>query len=236
MTYEDFRANAFALIRSGRSDEAQPILKKMIAAHPGDWEMKLQLADIYAKRKDMPSALPIYKQVMAERPDDSRVALAYGLALLSGRNYKAALAPLAMARRAAPFSGEAGLAYARALRGTGDLKAAAREFDRVVPTHRNDPGILREYADLLVQRRDYRKAEKYYRAAHAGGLRDDRLLLGLAGALRGQGKDREALPYLEEAYRRSPSERIAFELAQVYRKVGRYDRALQLLNKIEKRS
>ncbi len=233
MTYNDWRTYVFALVKSGRSGDAQPILNRMTAEHPNDWEMKLQLADLYAKRKDWSSALPIYKQVMSERPNDARVGLAYGLALLSGGKYRAALAPLALASRASPSSGEAGLAYARALKGAGNLKAAAREFARVVPTYGNNPRILREYADLLIERRDYRKSEKYYRAAYDKGLRDERLLLGLAGALRGNGRDREALPYLEEAYKRRPTSRLAFELAQVYRKAGRYDRATELLNKIE---
>ncbi len=236
MTYNDRRTYVFALIKTGRSDEALSALKKMTASHPSDWEMKLQLADLHAKRNDWPSAIPIYRQVMSERPNDARVGLSCGQSLMSARNYRAALAPLAMACRASPFSGEARIAYARSLKATGNSKSAAREFDRAVSFYRNDPGILREYADLLIERRDYRKAEKYYRAAYDKGLRDQRLLLGLAGALRGYGKDREALPYLEEAYRRRPSNRLAFELAQVYRRVGRYDRAMELLNKTEKRS
>jgi len=236
MTYNDWRTTVFALVKSGHSKRALPILKRLIAAHPDDWEMKLQLADLYARQNDWSSALPIYRQVMSAKPNDARVALAYGLSLMSRRNYSGALTPLAKACRAAPSSGETRLAYARALKGAGNLKAAAREFDRVIPTCNGDAAILREYADLLVERRDFRKSEKYYRAAYDKGLRDERLLQGLAGALRGNGKDREALPYLEEAYRRHPSDRLAFELAQVYRKVGRYDRALELLNKIEKRS
>ncbi len=236
MTNSDWRSYAFALVKAGNSDAAQPVLKRIIAAHPDDWEMKIQLADLYARHDDWASAVPIYKQLMSERPHDSRVALAYGLALLSDRNYRGALAPLATACKAAPGSGEAGLAYARALKGAGNRKAAAREFNRVISSYRENPAVLREYADLLIETRDYRKSEKYYRAAYERGLRDDRLLLGLAGALRGSGKDKEALPYLEDAYKHRPSDRLAYELAQVYRRVGRYDRAKEYLNKLEKRS
>ncbi len=236
MSYNDQRTYAFALVKAGRADEAQLLLSRMIAAHPDDWEIKLQLADMYARRKDWSSALPIYKQVMAARPHDARVALACGLAFLSEHRYQAAVPPLATACRTDPSSREAGLAYARALRGAGNQKSAAKEFGRIAPMYRNSPEVLREYADLLIERHDYKRSEKYYRAAYASGLRDERLLMGLAGSLRGRGRDREALPYLEEAYKLHPSNRLAFELAQIYRKVGEYDRALAMLNKIGKRS
>jgi thioredoxin-like negative regulator of GroEL len=58
--------------------------------------------------------------------------------------------------------------------------------------------------------------------------------MGLAGALRGNGKQREALPYLEEAYAREPSDRVAFELASTLQKVGQHKEALALLARIEK--
>ncbi len=236
MNYSDSRAFVFGLIKSGRTDEALSVLKGVTESHPSDWEMQLQLADLYAKREDWPNALATYRQLMSRRPHDARIALDYGLALLANRNYKAALAPLAQALAADPSSREAALAHARALKGVGDLKAAAREFDRIVPGYTNNAAILREYGDLLMETRNYRKSEKYYRMAYDRGLRDERLLIGLAGAMRGRGRDKEALPYLEEAYRLHPSDRLAFELAQAYRKAGKYDRALALLNKIEKRS
>jgi len=64
-------------------------------------------------------------------------------------------------------------------------------------------------------------------------LRDDRLLIGLAGALSGNRKYKEAIPYLEDAYQRQPTDRLAFELAKLYQKVGRNNRAMELISKIE---
>ena len=63
----------------------------------------------------------------------------------------------------------------------------------------------------------------------------ERLLLGVAGALRGSGKSREAVLYLEEAYAREPSDRLAFELASALQKAGHNKEALALLSKIEPR-
>jgi tetratricopeptide (TPR) repeat protein len=132
-----------------------------------------------------------------------------------------------------PSSGEAGLAYARALRGVGDRRKAAKEYERIFPVYRADASIVREYADLLLEKRDYRRAEASYREAHDLGLRDVRLLVSLSGALRGNGKPRAALPFLEEAYRREPTDRLAFELAKLMHEVGRTTEASQLLDRIE---
>jgi tetratricopeptide (TPR) repeat protein len=141
--------------------------------------------------------------------------------------------PLEKARKGMPSSSEAGLAYARALKGSGNLKKASQEFGRVAGTSQ-DAGTVREYADLLLEKHDYREAEKFYKHARRLGLSDTRLLMGLAGALRGNGKQREALPYLQEVYAREPSDRVAFELASTLQKTGQNKEALALLTKIEK--
>jgi tetratricopeptide (TPR) repeat protein len=131
-----------------------------------------------------------------------------------------------------PVNDKAGLAYARALKGSGNLKKAAQEFGRVALTSK-DAGIVREYADLLLEKHDYRGAEKSYKQALQLGLRDARLLLALAGALRANGKHKEALPVLEEAYAMQPSDRVAFELASTLQKVGQRKEALAVLARIE---
>jgi len=76
------------------------------------------------------------------------------------------------------------------------------------------------------------KSEKYYKTAYKSGLCDERLLVGLGGALRGNGKSKEALPLMQHAYKRQPTDRLAFELAKLYQKLGRNEKALELLNRI----
>jgi tetratricopeptide (TPR) repeat protein len=132
-----------------------------------------------------------------------------------------------------PSSVDAGLGYARALKGSGNLKKAAREFGRVADVTK-EAGIIREYADLLIEKRDYRGAEKSYREALQLGLRDTRILVSLAGALRANGKHKDALSYLREAYAKQPTDRLAFELASTLEKLGQHKQALALLARIEK--
>jgi tetratricopeptide (TPR) repeat protein len=232
MTFQDRKDYAFALVQMGRSNEAETLLKKLIAERPSDSSVELQLAAIYAARHDWDTALPLYEGLLRMTPDDPQLNLTYGLGLLSVRRYPAALKPLEKARNAMPPNGEAQLGYARALKGSGSLKKAAKEFGRVANGNKN-AGIVREYADLLLEKHDYHQAEKFYKEALRLGLRDTRLLMGLAGALRGDGKHREALPYLENVYAAEPSDRVAFELAATLQKVGRNKEALALLAKIE---
>jgi tetratricopeptide (TPR) repeat protein len=132
-----------------------------------------------------------------------------------------------------PSNGEAGLAFARALKGAGSLKKASKEFERVMPQYHDNAAVAREFADLLLEKRDFRKSETYYKDAYRLGLRDDRLLVGLSGALQGNGKPKEALPYLEHIYKSNPTDRLAFELARLYQKLGRKKQALELLAKLE---
>jgi len=232
MNFQDRKDYAVALVQIGRSTEAESLLKKLMSERPKDSEIELQLAAIYAARRDWDSAIPLYAELVAETPDEPRLNLTYGLGLLAMKKYKAALGPLEKARNAMPSSNEAALGYARALKGNGNMKKAAQEFGRAVATSR-DANLVHEYADLLLEKHDYREAEKSYKKALGLGLRDTRLFIGLAGALRGSGKNKEALPYLEEAYAREPDARVAFELATTLQKVGRNKEALALLAKID---
>ena len=233
MTPQDRRDYGFALVKIGRPAEAEPILESLVAARPGDDELKLRLAGIRAARGDWASALPLYRAVLDRTPDDPEVNLIYGLGLLARGDHPGALGPLAKAAQGLPENGEAALGHARALRRTGDAKKAAREYERALRFREPEAEVIREYADLLMERREYGKAEAQYQAALARGLRDDRLLVALAGALAANRKYREAVPFLEEAYARQPTDRLAFDLAKLYQKTGQNDRALELLRKIE---
>lgn len=233
LALQDQRNYVSALVKSGQSDRAELLLKRLLSEGRRDFELTLQLASLHAARRDWNSALPLYRTLLQERPHDPQVNLTYGIGLLSMGDYKSALDPLAKARAKMPSSGEAGLAYARALRGMKDYAAADREFERVLPLLGHDAAVVREYADLLLEKGNYRKAEDYYQQAYGQGIRDVRLLVSLSGALRANGKPRAALPYLGEAYRREPTDRLAFDLAKLLHELGRQEQALQILARIE---
>lgn len=233
LTPADQRDYAFALVKLNRGAQAEPMLRKLLAARPDDTELKLQLAGIYAARKDWDKALPIYRELLAKKPNDPHLNLIYGLGLLSGKNYRAAVGPLGKARYAMPSSPEAGIAYARAIKGTSDLKKAVKEYERVQPLFPNNASIVREYADVLMEKRDYKHSAEQYARAYKMGLRDDRLLAGYAGALTARGKYKDAVPLMEELHRRKPTQRNTFELAKLMAKTGHNDRARELLRQVE---
>lgn len=233
MNGKDQRDYAFSLVKLKRDKDAEPLLKALLDASPGDEQLRLQLAGIYAGRRAWDSALPLYRALLAKKPNDPQLNLTYGLGLLSSRRYEAAVPPLERARNAMPSSEDAGIAYARALKGAGDRKKSLKEYDRVLPRFARNPALVREYADVLLENRDYKKSATYYGSAYGMGLRDDRILLGLAGAYCGAGKYKDAVPYLEELHRRAPTPRVTFELARAMAKTGRNDRAKQLLREVE---
>ena len=233
MSAADRRDYAFALVKAGRRAEAERVLESLIASHAADDAVTLQLAGLRAGRRDWPHALPLYESVLARRPTDASLLLTYGLGQLSLGNYRAALAPLGRAARARPDDRAAALGYARALRGSGDLAGASAQFEKALRLPPDDAGVRREYADVLLQRHKYGPAAEQYRRVLWRGPRDRQVLLALGGALSADGKPREALPYLEEAYSRHADGRLAYDLAVLYQRVGRNDRALELLRAAE---
>ncbi|MFN0172382.1 MAG: tetratricopeptide repeat protein [Bryobacteraceae bacterium] len=236
MTPADERDAVFSLLKLRRYGEAEVLLKKLLSRTPGDIGLTSHLAAIYAQRRDWPNALPLYRTLLAARPNDPRLNLTYGSCLLAARNYREALGPLRQAVSAMPDSGEAGLMYARALKGDGDLKRAAKEFERVLPQYSADARTQREYADLMLERRQYGKAVRYYRAAEQLGLRDERLVAGLGGALNAGHRYREAIPYMEATNKRAPTARRSLDLARAYARTGRKAEALAMLTKAESES
>lgn len=229
----DRKQYVFALLNSGQDQRAEMVLKQAIDSGDDDFDLKEQLAGIYAARQDWNSALPLYASLVAARPDDPNLNLTYGVGLLTEKQYAASLAPLGKASAALPGSPQAGLAYARGLKGAGQSKQAEQQYERVLPSLSGNPAIQREYADFLFEKKDFRKAEKHYKTAYDLGLRDTRVLVGLSGALRAQDKPRQALPYLEEAYQQDPTDKLAFELAKVLHQVGQNRRAVALLSRIQ---
>jgi tetratricopeptide (TPR) repeat protein len=233
LTDEDRRNQGLALVQRGQHQEAEPILRGIARSDPQDIDVLLSLGGVHASRRDWERALPLYRAALVRRPDDPQANLAYGQGLLAGGDSKAALAPLEKAARLLPASREAGLAYARALRTAGQPQKAEAAFERILPALANEPEAHREYADLLVERRRYGKAIEHYRWALDHGLKDARLLVALGGALSSDGKPKDALPFLEEAYVIEPSDRLGLELARLYRRLGRNDRALAVLAQIQ---
>ena len=232
----DRKEYVFTLLNSGQSQRAEVVLKQALAAGDNDLDLREQLGSLYAARQDWNSALPLYASLVKAKPDDANLNLTYGVGLLTQKQYAASLAPLAKASTAMPDNPQAGLAYARGLKGAGDYRQAEKQYERILPALAANPAIHREYADFLFQKKDFRKAEKQYKAAYDLGLRDPRLLVGLSGALRAQDKPRQALPYLEEAYKQDPTDRLALELAKVLHQVGQNQRAVALLSKIQNQS
>jgi tetratricopeptide (TPR) repeat protein len=226
MTDADLRDYAFALTKLKRDARAMAVLRTLLAKRPDDSELNLQLADVYAAHRNWSAALPIYRDLLAKRLGDPSLALRYGLALLAAGHYRAALGPLERARAAMPTSREAGLAYARAMKGTGELKRAVKEYEKVLPQFEGDTSVVREYADALLEKKDYEKSSRYYGVAYSHGLQDDRLLAGYADSLSGAGKNEEALPYLEELYRRNPTPRVTLRYGLDLLATGHYQSAL----------
>jgi tetratricopeptide (TPR) repeat protein len=234
LTAEDRRNYALNLAAIGQGRTAEPILDGLARSNPTDVDVAMTLGGLHASRAEWEAALPLYRAALERRPDDPQANLTYGQGLLAVEDYKGAVGPLAKAAAALPSQPAAGLAYARALRGTGDLKKADAQFERVMPSIGDDPAVEREYGDLLFDRYRNTEALTYYHRALDHGLKDERLLTGIAEALNAKGKPGEALPYLEEAYGLHNDRKVGMDLVRFYRRMGKEDRARAVQAEIER--
>src|SRR5262249_10646612 len=106
MTFQDRKDYTVALVQTGHSSDAEKLLKQPVAHHPKHPPVELQLAALYAARRDWDAALPLYEVLVGETPDDPRLNLTYGLGLLATKKYQAALKPLEKARNAMTSNNE----------------------------------------------------------------------------------------------------------------------------------
>jgi tetratricopeptide (TPR) repeat protein len=236
MTAEDRRNYALNLAAIGQGRAAEPILTGLARSNPADVDVALTLGGLHASRAEWEAALPLYRAALEHRPDDPQTNLNYGQGLLATEDYKGALGPLEKAASALPSQHAAGLAYARALRGAGDLKRADAQFERVIPLLGPDAAVEREYGDLLAERYRNSEALTYYRRALDHGLKDERLLAGIAEVLNAKGKPGEALPYLEEAYGLHNDSKVGMDLVRLYKRLNKTDRARAVQAELDRSS
>jgi tetratricopeptide (TPR) repeat protein len=224
-------ARELGLLRAARGEavEALRLLRPWAAANPGDVEARLVGA---------------YSAVALDRPDDAETLLA-GLAddhamvrLLRGRARLLAGDPRAALDLLRPLLADENVRLQR------DARRAVAEAEMVLGRPQvavqllagaegGDPSATQLLARALLQAGQLDEALSTLQPlATAGGeppvavLRDYGRMLGMAG------RHAEALPVLEEASRRDPSDKLALQaLGQVLAQLGRRDEATRALER-----
>lgn len=222
----DWLNQAMALARSGRLDDAQALLDRILAARPGNPDALQLLGMVARQRGDHPAAVALFRQSLAQQPNQPHVLNNLGNSLTSLGQTEAAAQTYQQALALKPDYADARINLALAQIALDQPAKARATLQSLVET---DPGHARAWAVLgqaLGALREHDRAIAAYRTAL--GLRPDHAPWqhNLAVALRLAGRPKDALPLLLACAKRSPSEAaILYNLGHCLQDLGRIEEA-----------
>lgn len=218
-----------ALAYSFLQQDAQGIAeyRKALELQPGLYAAQLNLGILLLRQKNPAEALPLLEAAVAQKPAEFRprfylaeAELGTGDAVKAEANYRTALEANAKAAGAQ-------LGLARALAQQGKLAEAAPHFRQAAELDANYRDSLLELAVLYEKGRQLGEAIELYRQFPDNAAAQERV-----GELLLENKQyADAIPRLEEAYTKSPTQANRIGLAEAFLFNSQLEKALPLLEK-----
>lgn len=222
----DWLNQAMALARSGRLDDAQAVLDRILAARPGNPDALQLLGMVARQRGDHPGAVALFRQSLAQQPNQPHVLNNLGNSLTSLGQTEAAAQTYWQALALKPNYADARINLALAQIGLDQPAEARTTLQSLVET---DPGHARAWAVLgqaLGALREHDQAIAAYRTALSLRPEYAPWQHNLAVALRLAGRADDALPLLLACAERSPGEAaILYNLGHCLQDLGRIEEA-----------
>jgi arylsulfatase A-like enzyme/Tfp pilus assembly protein PilF len=213
---------------AGETGQAISLVDEILARDPEIIDGRMLLGNLYFKEKRFPEALAAYREVIRQKPDYNFAMLNVVNSLMAMKHYdqaeKEISAFCAIFPKDATFIQLLGQVEAQ----RGRLDAALALFRQAVAM---DPKYAEAYTkmgEIYYQRQDLLNAEKYL--AKAQEINPDLARGSFTRALVADARgDRELArkSYLRELETNDNNFRAAFNLAQLYKKLGRMDEALR---------
>jgi tetratricopeptide (TPR) repeat protein len=180
----------------GRDEEALRLLREALGKSPTLGAIELDLALLHAKRGEWQNADPHFRRLQERHPEDPALQAFLGQTLLSRGDLEGALAAFSRALELAPTNLYALRGRLRCELRLGRVAKAEALLAPALAAHPDFPDLLKLRGDLGFKRADFRAAEADYRQALALAPRYLEAELGLALALRNQGRAEEAAALL----------------------------------------
>ncbi len=187
---------ATVLMRQGRYDEAEVVLREALAAHPGHKEIRLNLAQALARSGDLAGSEIIYRELVSEAPE--RLEFHQDLAICLGQsgNFDEALAAIEAGLKIRPDWIEGMTArgwYLLKLGREDEARAVLEETLQKDPRHSDTHFNL---GQVLTKQGDMVGATASLERAHELDPGSGKVAIALAGVLEHQGNYQRALEVL----------------------------------------
>lgn len=203
-TYQELVAQAQACVDAGRPGDAEPALRAIVAANPGEHYAWALLGQAALFRGSPVEAEAHFQAALRGDRRSAQYLNLLGVALAEQGRADEALAALRRALRARPAFAEAHYNVGKVLHRQGDLPGARDAFRRAASIDPRYPGARYYLARTFTELGDPAAALGLLEAAQADSPRDEWYPIQCARALLAMDREAEALGVMHAAAARMP--------------------------------
>ena len=195
---------AALLQRMGRHEDVIPVLERVLSREAEDTEALCRLSLAFLMLGKLRRALDFADRAAASAPNAEWPHRLRCLTLTCQGRHGEAVEAGRISLRLEPEGLEPLCALIQALVNAGEPREAREFAERAVELHPDSSTAHEFLGDVAIERSMWSEAEQHFRRALGIDAESHNALLGLAHALKAQGRGREALEAAEAALRRAP--------------------------------
>jgi Tfp pilus assembly protein PilF len=217
-------ALAYSLL--GKDAEGVAEYRKALELKPGLYEAELNAGILLLRQKNPADALPLLAHAVEQKPDEFRPRFYLAEAQLQSAAFDAAEASYRRALELDPKSASSELGLAHALANQGKLAEAAPHFRQAAQLDPKAAEYLLELAALYEKNRQPEEAIAIYREFPNNAAAQAQM----AQLMMASRQYADAIPQLESAFTKSPTQANRVALAKAYLLARQLEKAIPLLD------
>lgn len=199
-----FHLTALVEKSAGNATAAEAAFEAALNLDPANPQLLMNFGNFRQALGQVDQSLELYDRALAQAPEAIDIRFNRLLALTALGRVDEALAEAESLLRTLPAEPRLHSTHGVILRALSRLREAGQAFERALELDPQAPMALHGRAQIAADR-DEDAASGWYRKALVSYPNSGDLIIGLAGALEGEGRGDEAATTLEEAVRANPS-------------------------------